>query len=305
MTVRQTRRLRWLLLVGLCAIPSALPAQIPPIPDHLVALMRTSSRCLDAIPASALQRVVVYGEAVMRDSTAQAFLPTADSFTMAVIERARMLLGAHGDSLPQAEPAYTWRGVGLGLLFTAYRDGRITWRTPPPDRDSTTAALLARAAAAVHADSPTLAWPADFQTDSAIFLISLAWPKVTRDGVDNRLRLRAPAPLFTVAMPWAEGVRVVRQPVVEYPEELTRAGISGYIILQFTVDTTGRVMPETISDIWPATQPPLDRELRRAYLKFVDAARRSLGRARFEPARTGGCAFPQVLKTPFSFDLQR
>jgi hypothetical protein len=248
--------------------------------------------------------VVVYAEAVEVDSTDRAILPAADAFTLAIAERARTLLGARGDTLPRGEPAITWRRLPTTLIVTAHRDGRITWRTPVAIPDTATEPLLARAASVAIADGEKLFWPERYPADSATFRVRLRWPSVNRDGKVERLRVRAATPLFTLAVPWEEGVRTIRQPAVAYPEELIRAGVTGYVILEFIVDTAGRAVPRTIRDVWPASQPPLRADLRGYYTSFVAAARRSVERARFEPARVGGCPVFQLVELPFEFKFR-
>ena len=78
-----------------------------------------------------------------------------------------------------------------------------------------------------------------------------------------------------------------------YPEALRRAGIDGTVVLQFTVDTTGRVDPSTIKVVSSA------HEL------FTQAAREALNGFRFRPAQVGGRHVPALAQMPFEFRITR
>ena len=78
-----------------------------------------------------------------------------------------------------------------------------------------------------------------------------------------------------------------------YPEELKLRNVQGEVLMQFVVDTAGRVIPETM------------RVLRADHPRFVAAVRTSLLSARFVPARSGGHPVAQLVQQPFQFALTR
>lgn len=77
-----------------------------------------------------------------------------------------------------------------------------------------------------------------------------------------------------------------------YPEALRRAGVSGRVLIRFTVDTTGRVDMRSVQ-ILSATH-----EL------FADAVRVALPNFRFRPAEVGSRKVPALAEMPFEFDVR-
>jgi hypothetical protein len=71
--------------------------------------------------------------------------------------------------------------------------------------------------------------------------------------------------------------------------------------MQFVVDSSGRVDPATLRDLWPADRPRLTGELGGHYRAFLSAVRDGLADARYVPARVGGCATRQLVQQPFEF----
>ena len=80
-------------------------------------------------------------------------------------------------------------------------------------------------------------------------------------------------------------------PQPRYPEELRRAGISGCVLAQFVVDTTGRADRGTMRVLVYS-----DRE-------FVRAVWDVMPQMRFTPAEIRGRKVPQVVTEPFSFTI--
>jgi TonB family protein len=77
-----------------------------------------------------------------------------------------------------------------------------------------------------------------------------------------------------------------------YPDSLYAFRISGEVVAQFVVDTTGQVLPETITTV-SASHPA-----------FADAVRRSLRRSKFRPAVLSGRLVRQVMVLPYRFVMQ-
>jgi TonB family protein len=76
-----------------------------------------------------------------------------------------------------------------------------------------------------------------------------------------------------------------------YPDSLYREQVPGHVLVEFVVDTTGLVMPESISGI--SSTHPL----------FTDAVRRALHNARFHPATIADKKVRQLVQLPVKFEL--
>jgi protein TonB len=82
-----------------------------------------------------------------------------------------------------------------------------------------------------------------------------------------------------------------RTPV--YPELLRKAGVEGSVLVQFIIDTTGALEPESVRII------KSDHEL------FSHAVRAVLDRHRFLPAEAGGHRVRMLVQQWFEFEVQR
>ena len=80
-------------------------------------------------------------------------------------------------------------------------------------------------------------------------------------------------------------------PTPAYPDDLRAAGITGEVLAQFVIDTTGRADMSTFKVL------KADRE------QFALAVRRALPRYRFLPAEIGGKKVKMVVQMPFQFTL--
>ena len=78
-----------------------------------------------------------------------------------------------------------------------------------------------------------------------------------------------------------------------YPDKMRRKNIEGEVLVRFTVDTTGRVVPGSI------------RILRSTDYEFTKSVRYFLARAQFYPAESQGRKVPQTIQQPFNFWLWR
>lgn len=86
-----------------------------------------------------------------------------------------------------------------------------------------------------------------------------------------------------------EVVTVLRQRAPRYPRELERAGIGGRVVLEFVVDSAGRVEPASV------------RLLESSAEAFEAAAREAVLEARFRPARAAGHAVRQLVRQVMTF----
>ena len=82
-------------------------------------------------------------------------------------------------------------------------------------------------------------------------------------------------------------------PRPRYPAELQRAGIEGSLLVQFVVDSTGRVDEKTLT--FPNDAQP----------GFLRAVRDALVRSRFFPAELAGMRVRQLVQQQFTFVIAR
>lgn len=99
------------------------------------------------------------------------------------------------------------------------------------------------------------------------------------------------APLSALAVDREVVVR--RGAAPRYPTLLANAGVEGTIVLQFVVDTLGRVEPASVVTM------RADQRL------FVESVRDALNRTRFIPAEVAGRKVRQLVEQSFTFALSR
>lgn len=321
--------------VGIALLLSASYGALIPLPvASQAALPGASSSCLADPFANKMTRVTVFAVPMFRerDSTLRAFVPAVDSLAQMVAARAREILGATPGQLPPGEPKYSWLNPARNLEVTAYRDGRLLWRISASARrasmvtDSTVgdsvmageearrtgagtlrpmAELLAHAAAELQAEGVSLAWPDSSSRDSLAFLVEVRRPLVGRGGEIIPIRVRRAFPLFSIAEPWIENAVPIQMPRPAYPMGNLESAVEATVILTFVVDRFGRADMSTVRDEWPANRPRYKGREARYYREFVASVREALSKARFEPARIGGCAIPQLVTQPFGFRMRR
>lgn len=84
-----------------------------------------------------------------------------------------------------------------------------------------------------------------------------------------------------------------RNPQPTYPEMLRTAGIEGRVVVEFVVDSTGRVRDGSLKVV------EASHEL------FTTSVRRTLPSLRFIPARVQGHKVAQRVRVPFEFEMSR
>lgn len=82
-------------------------------------------------------------------------------------------------------------------------------------------------------------------------------------------------------------------PAPRYPDMLRSANVEGEVLVQFVVDTTGRV------------EMPTFKVLKTSHDLFTNAVRQALTTMRFYPAEIGGRKVKQLVQQPFNFTLTR
>ncbi len=81
-------------------------------------------------------------------------------------------------------------------------------------------------------------------------------------------------------------------PQPRYPDVLRSAGVTGEVLAQFVVDTTGRAEMSTF------------KALSSSHELFTAAVRATLPSMRFYPAETGGRKVKQLVQQAFKFNVQ-
>jgi protein TonB len=80
-------------------------------------------------------------------------------------------------------------------------------------------------------------------------------------------------------------------PTPRYPDILKSAGVEGEVVVSFTVDTTGRAIPASLTI------------LKSTHELFAAAVRTALPGMRFLPAEVGGKKVKQLVQQPFVFNI--
>jgi hypothetical protein len=265
------------------------------------------SACLDTVSSASIPSIV-FVRATVKDSSDASFARMADLFAQSVSQRLRSLLRAKGDAVPHGEPAITWRSridSRGALSVTIPRSGDPVLKLLSAHVDTVAAAMLLSTARNVVDDGEGPIWPNGALGDSLTF--SLAF--VTSDP--GQVRLFSPGrvafPVFSVFYPQEIHAVNITRSAPEYPPMERGSGFTAFtavVITQFEVDTLGRVVPGTVSDIWsPAKKRPTGRLLV-AYNDFLDAVKRWLPSAKFAPALIGGCRVRGLVVQPFTFDIR-
>ena len=94
--------------------------------------------------------------------------------------------------------------------------------------------------------------------------------------------------------PWRteQGAEVLTAPLPTYPELLRQAGVEGRVVLEAVVDTTGRVVVQSIALV-STTHPA-----------FVEPARQALLKTLFRPALAGGKPVRLRVRIPYDFTIR-
>jgi hypothetical protein len=272
--------------------------------DAFLARADTRHGCFNTIAPSTMHRAPVYLQARMPPHTDTAFTSQADLMAQDVAAELRTLFGAHGAEVPSADSIMAWYAVPSRLTVIAHADGRVTRYVRSTLWDTTASVLLARAFDVARAHNTALMlWPENSTSDSVIVRLSLRAPSVTDTGVvtvagDVGIRFT----VFSLLQPERfPALPLEKQGYPRYPVENERRRVSGSLLLQFEVDTAGKVDPKTIHDVWPAAVPRLTGEPGRYYDSFVDAVASWAKHARFSPSRIGTCPVRQTVQLPIKF----
>src|SRR6266550_6610507 len=260
----------------------------------------SSSPCIATLPASAFLRVPVLVDTNPEDMAAVRILPAAELLAQTVAERIRKTLGSETGALPSADSAVKWSELGGSVVVVAHRDGTYTWK------EDTTALVGFLGTSELHrivdalnesmAAGDRIFWPDSVKEDSAAFRLAYAFPFMGPDKKLQPLQVRVANPVFTILMPWFKPAQMSRPPRLQFPTPMPNGSHYG-IMLDFVVDSKGRVVPATISEYVPVGRDSTqgNADYHRAFLKSVI---RDLPSAQFTPASIGGCAVDQRVRNP-------
>ena len=263
-----------------------------------------AASCIDRIPPSAFTRVAVYAHAHFDDKVSAAFAQSGDNFLQELVDRVQRQLGAAPGKLPVGEPAVTWRGAEDWLYLVAHKDGGIVIAAHDSIKPGSSASLFARAMDSVSTIGQ-LEWSADSARDSVRFHIAFDWPLLDSAGHVSKPSIDAPAiPVFSILMPWQRQVRMKpNQTTPRYPNGDARR-YKATILLTFTVDSTGHVIPSSVHDLWPNDKPRPTGPDSIAYQSFLEETERTAINIEFYPAIIGGCRVNQLVQMPFEYKLR-
>ncbi len=261
------------------------------------------SKCLDTMSVAPTVPFVVYVRADVADSVTGLIGPMADVFAQSVGQRLRTLLHEHGDTLPSGEPAITWRNISdeTPLTVRLVRDSEPVYRLASQHIDSVAEAMLLKAAHVAQDSGEGPFWPQNYHGDTLIFGVSFALFPVgpVREAEHGRTAF----PVFSVMFPPGTPAKPIQDSQLTYPEDLRSRGVTGVVIANFVVDTSGHPIPGTIKDVWLPSQKRPTGFLLSYYNEFAQSAFRSLKTATYTPARLGGCPVSQLVQQPFTFSL--
>jgi tetratricopeptide (TPR) repeat protein len=285
-----------------------LPA---PASDDEVGSPRLS--CLATVAANQSRRVMI--RAALRTRWPDGADSVADLAMQRMAEhldRAVTSIQAGMDStalnVPTAEPKFTWLGLTGGIDAQLSPDGRVQWRLVGIDD-----AHIARSGRAITALAAAMFSPAE-ALDSA-----RAWPRVAGDTpIRFRIEFVAPIvfpnditldtasnavliPAFSMRLPIVRGAEIDGGVNIDVPRNTTTALYSGNVLMQFNLDTLGRVVGSTLEEIWDSPDPRPSGEALVHYDAYLGAVRRWLLRSRWTPGSLGGCRATQVMR--FRYNL--
>ena len=295
MITPSSRRAHLALASAACTLLSAARASAQAAP---------SIACVDALSGAALTRVPVYLEPRLADSSARPAAPTVQLVTETAAARMRETFGARADQLPDAAPRLRWSQL-QGRVDVVLRRGRPLSARVAQGTEGPAAALLVRALRDADSTTGPFLWDESVPGDSLAFSIAYRQPFVMHGGMTEVIQTAFAVPVFTAAVPPFSSPRQLEMPPLHYPSIALGSTAYGSVTLSFVIDTTGRVDPQSVTDVWPSSKPRPAGDLLAHYRAFVNEAKRGLVRARYLPARMGSCLVPHRAQQDFTFEIKQ
>lgn len=291
-------------IVAACAIWIGLPMHRLAAQAALSIPVTDRNSCVDTVSMEHAVPSIVYVEGAISDSVDRRAGSMADIFAQSVAQQLRLMLHTRGDTLAPGEPVITWRGIKshIPLGVTAYRKGGAKYELLTPHFDSLAAAMLLSASHAAEDASDGVLWPSDMPGDSVKFGISFVLSQPgTMQIVDPD---RTAFPVFSVMFPPETPAKLASPSTPRYPTAVREAGVTGVVIVEFQIDSTGHTVPRTAKEIWNSGTKRPTGELLGYYNQLLHSVLDWVSTAKFEPARIGGCPVPQIVKQPFTFSIR-
>lgn len=291
-------RCRAMLAMLFCSFPHALTAQSS---QPAAGSQRVS--CIDTLSLPATVPRVVYLQSAMGNSVDSRAAQMVDIYAQSVAQRIRGMLHPHGDTLPHGEPTITWREIesSTPLEIKTFRNGTPVYRLLSTGRDSVAGTILLSAARVTADSGEGPFWPDGMPGDSLVF--GLAYAVSTPGKLQVATSGHIAFPAFSEMFP---PETLIQQPAGSFPQfpiDLLNQGAQGTVIVDFRVDSTGRVVPQSITDVWKPGQKRPRGELFPIYNEFLQSVENWLVRAVFTPAHIGRCPVEQLTEQPFIFSI--
>ncbi|MGH7677430.1 MAG: energy transducer TonB [Gemmatimonadaceae bacterium] len=147
---------------------------------------------------------------------------------------------------------------------------------------------LLKAISSVGADSAVPPLPESLRNEQVELRLRIYTSPQLEKGEETLFRLRVPVAMLS------HDVKPLRpRSPLHYPDELRRVNMQGSVLTQYVVDEAGL---------------PLEGSLRivsATHALFAQAVIEFIPKARFEPARIGGCPVAVTVQQPFNFVLVR
>lgn len=295
-----------LLSAGATSLSSqSAPIRIAGAPAATISGAAGRAACIDALPASQLHTSVIYVHAEVADSTNVFLVPQADLLASEVADDMRTRLGGSSTRIPSADTIVRPSSLPAQLVVIFRPDGGATRSVQGQYGGTPTAELLAASFDAIRKNGDgAMVWPDGYHADSVVVTLVL-WPEaLVHDSTSPRYVAHSEFAAFSSLVP------IVRpalardgNPNPRFPFQTRMHGVSGYLILEFVVDTAGRAVEGTVHDVWPANKPRLTGELGSYYDDFVSATKDALRSWKFYPAYVGTCPVRQIVRLPIQYKI--
>jgi hypothetical protein len=233
-----------------------------------------------------------------------AFSTQADLLAQDVATSLRLVLGGSDSVVTNEDGHLAWYLVPTSIVVVAHRNGEMSAHPLFVGLDSSAAPLLLRAFDAARAQGgAVMMWPDGSAKDSVYARLDLSAAYAHARSTDQSMMLKKQRfPVFTLTEPEEDPVLPLwNTPPPRYPPQNERTHYTGSVLMQFMVDTAGRIVPESIRDLWPREKPRLTGNDGAAYDGFVSTLTTWLRTARFQPAHLGSCLQRQRVQWPFEF----
>lgn len=260
--------------------------------------------CVASIPREQMALVAVYLHARLADYSPATLTFQGDLMSEDVSKEILRLLGSKPGYLPRVDPRISPLAVPAELLVIERRDGSATRKAFSRFGDTAATSLLTKAFdAARRRNEAVLVWPEGYDADSIIVRLVLLPATRLPDGRTLPPRSnRAQFGVFRMLQTFDRFAMLKPgQPMPRYPAELNAHRVDGKVLLRFTVDRTGTVIPGSIRDVRPEQNPELAEFLTPAHATFAKTLADVVREWKFEPARIGPCPVKRFLQLPIAF----